>query len=501
MSKSKVTSERPNSAFCLISSYLEKIGVSSSLSDTKEWLFPYDVGYTSGALNRIFRDEFPTGQEIWNPSDSNETYTDLLDQYSRKLFPAVLAKSDYNLRPFYQTLASAMELLRNKSEADLPKRLQHSTSAAGQLADHFRALASQPTSQQYSDPQAADVFKNALYVAMYFIATGFIVPKFSEQFNGLEQDRREFTQEVLSKFGCSGDPGVFAIYHLADRVEAPNVIALFEAGELEYYGKGFSSTPNYANAYAYYIQAAEGKVYNPLASWSLGYMLYYYHNARKKKNKLLDAEIPELDAMSTEARYAKALAHLKLSFDCGCPAAGNVLAAMIDDPNVPAFYKDKLYPAEVYLQAASDHGYVFAKNNLYNRYWNESLSLPEEKDKEVKALREKALALLKESADLGEPWATNKYARHMLDAGQLSIAYSYFRKGHRAQFDFSTLNLLKEYYLPALKNADKAVVYGDLITLEMARQYMKTVLHSETKDVVDQAEELEASYHDVLTRD
>ena len=108
---------------------------------------------------------------------------------------------------------------------------------------------------------------------------------------------------------------------------------------------------------------------------------------------------------------------------------------------------------------------------------------------------------MKESADLGEPWATNKYARHMLDAGQLSIAYSYFRKGHRAQFDFSTLNLLKEYYLPALKKAGKAVVYGDLITLEMARQYMKTVLHSETKDVVDQAEELEASYHDVLTRD
>ena len=121
MSKSKITSERPNGAFCLISSYLEKIGVSSSLSDTKEWLFPYDVGFTGGALNRIFRDEFPTGQEIWNPSDSNETYTDLLDRYSRKLFPAVLAKSGYNLRPFYQTLASAMELLRNKSEADLPK--------------------------------------------------------------------------------------------------------------------------------------------------------------------------------------------------------------------------------------------------------------------------------------------------------------------------------------------------------------------------------------------
>lgn len=495
---SKITSERPNSAFCLISSYLEKIGVSNSLSNTKEWLFPYDVGTTGGALNRIFRDEFPTDQRFWDPSDSNEIYSALLEKYQNQLFTAIQTKNSNDFRPFYQTLASAMDLLKNKAASDLPKRLQHSRSAAGQLAEHFRALASVPTNTFVDSQEERESFANSLYVAIYFIATGFIVPDFSELYNGLEQDRQEFTQEILSKFGCSGKPGVYAVYRLADRPESPNVIALFEAGELEYYGKGFSPTPNYAKAYSYYKQATEGKVYNPLASWSLGYMLYYYHNDIKSNNELLHAEIPELDFLSAEDRYIKALAHLKLSCECGCPAAGNVLAAMIDDPNVPLIYKDKLLPAEVYLQKASDNGYVFAKNVLYDRYWKRALA--SKSSEEATVLRQKALTLLKESADLGEPWAANKYARHMYEMGRSATAYVYFKKGHRAQFDFSTLHLLEKFYLPALESSDKVNLCGDQITRDSVRQYMHTVLNSKTADVVDQAKNLEVRYHDILTQ-
>lgn len=77
---------------------------------------------------------------------------------------------------------------------------------------------------------------------MFFISHGYICKRFSESINGISADREEFNREVLSKYGCTGNPGIYAIYRLANQ-KKPNSIAVFEAAELEYYGRVFLQNP------------------------------------------------------------------------------------------------------------------------------------------------------------------------------------------------------------------------------------------------------------------
>ena len=90
-----------------------------------------------------------------------------------------------------------------------------------------------------------------MYSILFYISHGFICEKFHEVINGIDSDREEFNREVLAKYGCSGNPGMYAIYRMTNR-PTPNAIAAFEAGELEYYGRGSSKQPNFEKAFYLY---------------------------------------------------------------------------------------------------------------------------------------------------------------------------------------------------------------------------------------------------------
>lgn len=48
---------------------------------------------------------------------------------------------------------------------------------------------------------------------------------------------------------------MYAIYRMTNR-PTPNAIAVFEAGELEYYGRGSSKQPNFEKAFFYIKKGA-----------------------------------------------------------------------------------------------------------------------------------------------------------------------------------------------------------------------------------------------------
>ena len=264
-------------------------------------------------------------------------------------------------------------------------------------------------------------FACGVYSFLYFLEKGNLPELYLDELNGLSKDRKEFFEEVVLKYGCSGNPGVHRIYNLANRKVNPNSIALYEAAELDYYGKGISGKPNYQSSYDFCIKAVECENFNPLAAWALGYMIYNYDN---DENPIYHSDIKQMKSLSFEGRIELAIKYLKKSYDCGCPAAANVIGLILRDKKIANSLKEELqkkYNLEkdyfFYFKMASDAGYSYAKNNLFKYY------LEEEGAHIGDTNFGKAYRYLKASADLGNVYAMNKYAREYL--------WGYMIKGRR----------------------------------------------------------------------
>lgn len=466
--------------------YFKKIGLAESRADTKNLLFTEKavIPNEGGIFNRIVNDRFPQSSKIKKYSE-----IDLEEFYKTTLHPKMLAhKAD--MKEFCMVLANGLREVLDSDQ--LLPRFRNSKDAGQKLVNYLKTRAQMSDANKMSSQE----FGLLLYCAVYFMMEGCIPQQYAELINGLQRDREEFMQSVVTKFGCSGKPGVYAIYNLADR-ENPNSIALYEAGELEYYGKGFlPGVPNYAQAYKYYKKAVEGKVYNPLAGWSLGYVLYYYRDRDKRENELRDAYIPEIHNFSAEQRKQMAIPHLLTSLSCGCPNAANVLAAIADDPAIPSIYKIQMKSAEEYLCIASDGGYVYAKNTLADRCLKRAATLS---GAEKEELLKKGYAYLKESADLGEPWAMNKYGLMLYDQGRPGAAYGYFRRAARARHAFAGLNLLQKYYLPDLAQGSKRL-YQDEVSLKLIHELWALCRTSTDKKLLNDLATLEETYADIFAQ-
>ena len=292
---------------------------------------------------------------------------------------------------------------------------------------------------QNIDPET---FACGLYSGLYYLEHGYVPDNYAEELNGVSGDRKEFLNEVVMKYGCSGKPGVERIYRMANR-EKPNTIALFEAGELEYYGKGVSSKPNYQKAYNYYTKAIEGENFNPLAGWSLGYMLYYYGD---KKNPIYNADIKEIKCMKVGERIDEAVRILKKSLDCGCPAAANVLGLILRDEKIDEMIRDflkmkyNLVNGIEYFEIASEAGYSYAKNNLY-KYYAELSKCDGDENFKI------AYQYIKDSAELGNTYAMNKYAKYYLIdyKNDKAGALSYLDEAAMLSEDWAAWNILDNY--------------------------------------------------------
>lgn len=297
-------------------------------------------------------------------------------------------------------------------------------------------------------------FANIIYSVMFFISHGYICKRFSESINGISADREEFNREVLSKYGCTGNPGIYAIYRLANQ-KKPNSIAVFEAAELEYYGRGISSKPNYEKAFALYKKGCyDLDNFNPMTAWSYAYMLYNYD-----KKDLEGVVVKKLESLSKQDRKVRAIKPALMAFECGCPAAANLLGQIVDDDDIPREYKTNLKRSSTeYYEIASSEGYVFSKNRL-SKYWNEQSSKAVSQLEKEECLK-KARSYLKESADLGEPYACNKYASTYLtgNPNDIKLALPYFltayNLGNVKTREWAAANLIQYYIKP--QNIDDA---------------------------------------------
>lgn len=297
-------------------------------------------------------------------------------------------------------------------------------------------------------------FANIIYSVMFFISHGYICKRFSESINGISADREEFNREVLSKYGCTGNPGIYAIYRLANQ-KKPNSIAVFEAAELEYYGRGISSKPNYEKAFALYKKGCyDLDNFNPMTAWSYAYMLYNYD-----KKDLEGVVVKKLESLSKQDRKVRAIKPALMAFECGCPAAANLLGQIVADDDIPQEYKTNLKRSSTeYYEIASSEGYVFSKNRL-SKYWNEQSSKAVSQLEKEECLK-KARSYLKESADLGEPYACNKYASTYLtgNPNDIKLALPYFltayNLGNVKTREWAAANLIQYYIKP--QNIDDA---------------------------------------------
>lgn len=411
-----------------------------NLGGGKRTRYRHDIVEKTGVIDELINENKP-GFEKWIDYLKTTVYSDF-SKHTR--FGMTYSKQDFT--DFYEMLLEAIDIYRDdEKRKQLHDDCYYNTSCGNKLplpltthfvgADKLYFYYKEILETRKCEHCSEDDFACALVTLIYYLANGFICHKYYEIINGLDSDKVEYVNEVIAKYGTSGRPGIYAIYRLANR-RNPNALALYEAGELEYYGRGYLSSPDYNAAFDYYKKAVEGEHYNPLAAWSLGYMYYHYHEPNHVLEHAYIRDI-ELQDMNFEDRVAKAIGLLNLSMESGCPASANVLAQISADARIPASLKRGLMNQLDYLETAANAGYTFSLNNLGEHY----LALSEKTGDEN---FEKGFDYYRQSAELGEPYAMNKYAKYYLYdvVGDIEQAIAYYVKAAALDFEWAMLNVL-----------------------------------------------------------
>lgn len=221
-----------------------------------------------------------------------------------------------------------------------------------------------------------------IYLLIYFAVFNdlpedfFFGPKF-------QNDLMIFNNEVTTRYGCNSPAGSRATHKLAD---SGNLVAMYEYGDILYYGKIPSGIPNYQMALKYFKQSA-GLDYrfrintgscNPLALWCVAYMFYNYRRRLDLKNIEI---IDELEAIDADERKIEALtlALRSYSLNSNAPAANLIGVILLHESEHfrEKFAHDnnvKLRTPKEYFTEAAQKGYVFAYNNLATLSFNKVFS-------------------------------------------------------------------------------------------------------------------------------
>ena len=251
-----------------------------------------------------------------------------------------------------------------------------------------------------------------------------------------EHDLNEFNNEVLCKYGTSSSAGLRAITTLAKK-EPLNMFAAFEYGELFYYGRN-SLVKNLTKAFEWYFKAAgllpptktnffrnrlteiNEEYCNPLALWSIAYVMYNYHrNADLKKCEDV-TYIEDLYDDNNERRdeyiiqMALFYAYKSYSLNNNGPAAnllGNILTKMTEEDFL--YYKSAMETEYdiILLDNPIDYYEIAIKQNYvygFNNYADQIAKMIKKNPSLCKNYINKYIELLENSKLKDEPWALNK---------------------------------------------------------------------------------------------
>lgn len=267
-----------------------------------------------------------------------------------------------------------------------------------------------------------DEWVETLYYYFYFAVTDKLHSNIAfSAYPELGRDLDEYNNKITLMYGVSGNPGMYQLYSMAERDE-PNIIALYECGELEYYGKGPSGKVNYQKAYEFYEKTMECNAEHPLATWSIAYMMFHYSKEKADKNPEYRVQEFEEELCNGKKRswYESILLNVQSSYNYGCAAAANLLGKIVDasDEEFPisrrGMYKNKS-AKELYKESA-DGGYVYGCNNYASKCIKEANAITDTKKiSEKKELLREAIYYLEKSACLGNPWAANKMGTYYVE--------------------------------------------------------------------------------------
>lgn len=306
----------------------------------------------------------------------------------------------------------------------------------------------------------------ALYYYFYFAVTDKLHTDMAfSAYPELERDLEEYNNKITLMYGVSGNPGMYQLYSMAERAE-PNIIALYECGELEYYGKGPSGKVNYQKAYEFYEKTRECNAEHPLATWSIAYMKFHYSQEKAAKNPEYRVQEFEEELIGGKKRYSwydSILLNVQSSYNYGCAAAANLLGKIVStsDEEFPISRRGifKNASAKQLYKESADGGYVYGCNNYADICIKEAKKSVDVEEK--KQLFKEAAFYLEKSAKLGNPWAANKIGFYCLDGlnigdemiieKDLQRAYYLFEYAcimvHAENYFWPLINLCRNYWL------------------------------------------------------
>ena len=348
-----------------------------------------------------------------------------------------------------------------------------------------------------------------LYYYIYYAVTGRMHKELGYgKYPDLEKDLDEYKSNVVMGYGCSGVPGMSKIYALANR-EKPNIIALYELGEMEYYGRGPSGVINYEKAYDYYCQTLDLNNAHPLALWSIAYMKFNY---KRVKNELEYASIPELDdelPIETESQSGKRkhrkwcediINKVTQSYGYGCAAAANLIGKILSasEEDFPSAYRGMFIgrnPMDFYKESA-DKNYSFGCNN----YALGCLKIAQKtkKRENIRYYGEEAIKYLKKSSMEGEVWAANKLGNLYLNGFEINgcrilknnenEAYKYYKQAESffgvRKYYWALINMCKYLYCN-----DKSKYYK-CVSADILLEKLKRALEILSESQADQIKEI-----------
>lgn len=308
---------------------------------------------------------------------------------------------------------------------------------------------------------------NAIYYYIYFAITSRLHTDVGySRYEKLEQDLKEYREEVVMGYGSCGTPGMSKIYSMATRND-PNIIALFELGEMEYYGQGPSGRVNFESALKCYKEIMKKNSYHPLAAWSIAYMLFYY---KKPGKELENATISDFDkyywnedGTRNDNWYIAIEYYVDKAYSFGCAAAANLIGLIIDEDDraLVSNWKYAGHDSSRYYKESADANYVFGCNNYASRCIKKASEVSNFADQSYWAMEGRKY--LEKSAHNGNYWALNKLGRYHYEGIKIpntdidifecdkDKSYQYFLKARkvsgREKEYWPLINLIEKFWL------------------------------------------------------
>lgn len=289
---------------------------------------------------------------------------------------------------------------------------------------------------------SSSTLKDYIYIITYWAMVKTLPPTFFFELNYKKQ-LTEFNTAVVCRYGVNSQGGKRILLDLCKS----NIFAMYEVGNLYYFGMRYDLKPDYQKALHYFKQSAgissNGEIdqskCNPLALWVISYM---YRNYRKNLD-LADLDyntVPEIECLSETERLSFSIEYCKKSIQLNqCIPAYNLLGLLSRNLNETERQENSLKSPEYYFLEAARQDYPYAYNNLAALEREKIFSSPYSI---ARKHLDKYLHYLSKAAELDEPWACRKLGQFYLE-GKITLqdlelsfpskkdsetAYKYFHK-------------------------------------------------------------------------